>query len=61
LTDILCINETEAQIIIGLEDTIESEEQIQNAMTDLLKKCHTVIITLGGKGAAIAKSILCQS
>jgi ribokinase len=54
LTDILCINETEAQIIIGLEDTIESEEQIQNAMTDLLKKCHTVIITLGGKGAAIA-------
>jgi ribokinase len=54
LTDILCVNETEAQIIIGLEDPIESEEQIQNAMTDLLKKCHTVIITLGGKGAAIA-------
>ena len=53
-TDILCVNETEAQIILGQEDVIESEEAIEAAMEQLLKKCHTVVITLGAKGAACA-------
>ena len=54
LTDILCVNETEAQIILGQEDVIESEEAIEAAMEQLLKKCDTVVITLGAKGAACA-------
>lgn len=53
-TDILCVNESEAQIILGQETVIETEEAIQAAMNELLKKCPTVVITLGSKGAAIA-------
>ena len=47
LTDILCVNESEAQIILGREKPIETEEDIEEAMKNLLKKCHTIIITLG--------------
>ena len=54
LTDILCVNESEAQTILGQEEVIETEEAIQEAMKELLKLCCTVIITLGSKGAAIA-------
>jgi len=54
LTDILCVNESEAQIILGREKPIETEEDIEEAMKNLLKKCHTIIITLGEKGAAVA-------
>merc|ERR1711997_1211622 len=50
LTDILCVNESGAQIILGREKPIETEEDMEN----LLKKCHTIIITLGEKGAAVA-------
>merc|ERR1712241_255197 len=54
LTDILCVNESEAQIILGRGKPIETEENIEEAMKNLLKKCHTIIITLGEKGAAVA-------
>lgn len=54
LTDILCVNESEAQIILRQDEVIETEEAIQEAMKGLLKLCCTVIITLGSKGAAIA-------
>ena len=53
-TDILCVNETEAQLILGQENPIETEADIENAMNLLLLKCPTIVITLGGKGAAIA-------
>merc|ERR1711983_452992 len=53
LTDILCVNESEAQIILGQEEPIETQETIENAMKLLLKKCHTIVITLGSKGAAV--------
>jgi len=53
-TDILCVNETEAQIILGQEDEIETETDIENAMNLLLVKCQIIVITLGSKGAAIA-------
>ena len=35
-------------------DAFESDEEIETVMTILLKKCPTVIITLGKKGAAYA-------
>ena len=57
LTDILCVNETEAMIFAGYEnasDTFESDEEIEAVIEILLKKCPTVIITLGKKGAAYA-------
>ena len=41
------MNESEAQIILGREKPIETEEDIEEAMKNLLKKCHTIIITLG--------------
>ena len=47
------MNESEAQIILGQEEPIETQETIENAMTLLLKKCHTIVITLGSKGAAV--------
>lgn len=53
-TDILCVNETEAQIILGKDDPIETEVDIEQAMSLLLLKCPTIVITLGSKGAAIA-------
>ena len=47
MTDILCVNESEAQIILGREEPIETENDIEDAMKKLLKKCQTIIITLG--------------
>ena len=57
MTDILCVNETEAMIFAGYEnasDTFDSDKEIEAVMEILLKKCPTVIITLGKKGAAYA-------
>ena len=57
LTDILCVNETEAMIFAGYKtalDTFASEKEIENVMKILLTKCKLVIITLGAKGAAYA-------
>ena len=47
MTDILCVNETEAQLITRRENAIETESEIKEAMGDLLKLCPTVVITLG--------------
>ena len=47
MTDILCVNESEAQIILGREEPIDTENDIEEAMKKLLKKCQTIIITLG--------------
>ena len=47
MTDILCVNESEAQIILGREEPIETENDIEEAMKKLLKKCQIIIITLG--------------
>ena len=47
MTDILCVNESEAQIILRREESIETENDIEEAMKKLLKKCQTIIITLG--------------
>ena len=57
MTDILCVNETEAMIFAGYEnasDSFSSEKEIENVLEILLKKCETVIITLGKNGAAFA-------
>ena len=57
MTDILCVNETEAMIFAGYEnatDAFDSDTEIKAVMEILLKKCPTVIITLGKKGAAYA-------
>ena len=57
MTDILCVNETEAMIFAGYEnaaDAFESDKEIEAVIAILLKKCPTVIITLGKKGAAYA-------
>ena len=57
LTDILCVNETEAMIFAGYKtalDTFASEKEIEGVMKILLTKCKLVIITLGAKGAAYA-------
>ena len=40
MTDILCVNESEAQIILGREEPIETENDIEDAMKKLLKKCQ---------------------
>lgn len=53
LTDILCVNETEASRITGLKVTNKAEYQAAaNAL--LAKGCKTVIITLGDQGACFA-------
>ena len=57
LTDILCVNETEAMIFADYEnelDTFSSDKEIENVLKILLNKCPNVIITLGEKGAAYA-------
>lgn len=46
-TDILCVNESEAQIILGQEDPIETEADIEKGMNLLLLKCPIIVITLG--------------
>lgn len=54
MTDILCVNETEAQLILGQDEPLENPESIEEAMELLLLKCHTIVVTLGSKGAALA-------
>ena len=56
LTDILCVNETEAMIFAGHEKALDCNnvKEIENLFKTLLQKCPTVIITLGDKGAAYA-------
>ncbi|CAN8022347.1 unnamed protein product [Ixodes persulcatus] len=50
LTDILCVNETEAGQLTGFK--VHSKETFQQAAEALLLKgCNTVIITLGEQGA----------
>ena len=41
------MNESEAQIILGQEDPIETEGDIEKAMNLLLLKCPIIVITLG--------------
>ena len=57
MTDILCVNETEAMIFAGYENALDSfntDKEIENVLEVLLKKSETVIITLGKNGAAYA-------
>ena len=51
-TDILCVNETEAEIMTGLP--VQSLDEVRIGCNALLEKCPTVIITLGAKGAMFA-------
>uniref|UniRef100_A0A1E1X9C4 Ribokinase n=1 Tax=Amblyomma aureolatum TaxID=187763 RepID=A0A1E1X9C4_9ACAR len=53
LTDILCVNETEASRITGLKVTNKAEYQAA-ADALLAKGCKTVIITLGDQGACFS-------
>ena len=41
------MNESEAQIILGQEDPIETEADIEKGMNLLLLKCPIIVITLG--------------
>lgn len=55
LTDILCVNETEASLATGLNVT--NRDEFQAAANKLLTKgCKTVIITLGDQGACFCTS-----
>jgi ribokinase len=53
LTDILCVNETEAEITSG-GMPVQTMEEIKVACKALLDKCPTVIVTVGAKGAVYA-------
>lgn len=55
LTDILCVNETEASKLTGLKVTNKTECQAA-AKALLAKGCHTVIITAGDQGACFCTS-----
>lgn len=48
-TDILCVNESEAEIMCSLP--VVTVEQAQTACTKLVSLCPTVIITIGARGA----------
>ena len=51
LTDVLCVNETEAELITGVpEDSQQTDKTIQL----LLEKVPKIILTLGDKGAMYA-------
>lgn len=55
LTDILCVNETEASLATGLKVT--NKEDFQAVANKLLTKgCKTVVITLGEQGACYCTS-----
>eukprot|EP00095_Tigriopus_kingsejongensis_P001235 maker-scaffold160_size295910-snap-gene-1.42 protein:Tk01235 transcript:maker-scaffold160_size295910-snap-gene-1.42-mRNA-1 annotation:"ribokinase isoform x1" len=51
-TDILCVNESEAEILTSLPVT--SLEEVKEACCTLLNHCPTVIITIGARGAVFA-------
>ncbi|XP_011310075.1 ribokinase [Fopius arisanus] len=54
--DIFCVNETEAELMTGIERL--TLENAQSALNILFKKgCNTVIITLGASGAVFATKI----
>lgn len=55
MTDILCVNESEAEIIVDLNRPMSTDKDIEYVMGELLKKCPTVIITLGSQGAVIGQ------
>ncbi|KAF3420185.1 hypothetical protein E2986_05712 [Frieseomelitta varia] len=53
LCDIFCVNETEMEVITGVQP--QGSSSIQQAIVKLLDKgCNTVIITLGEQGAVYA-------
>ena len=53
LTDVLIVNETEAEIITGLKMSSNSDDQvIDQMMTRLVQRVPSVVMTLGDKGAA---------
>ena len=55
LTDVLIVNETEAEIITGLKMTSNKDEvAIENMILELTKVVPEVIMTLGDKGATFA-------
>ena len=51
-TDILCVNETEAEILTGLP--VESLDEIRVSCQKLLEKCPVAIVTCGSRGAVFA-------
>lgn len=51
--DILCLNETESEIITGLTVTSVDEARIVTSVL-LERGCQTVIVTLGAQGAVYA-------
>lgn len=52
-TDILCVNESEAEILTGLEPgSLRTGDDVTAVVRDLLSRCPSVIVTLGSKGAA---------
>lgn len=51
--DIICLNETESEIITGL--TVTSVDEAKAVTSILLEQgCRTVIVTLGAQGAVFA-------
>ena len=51
--DIICLNETESEIITGL--TVTSVDEAKAVTSILLERgCRTVIVTLGAQGAVFA-------
>ena len=54
-TDVLIVNETEAEIITGLRMTSNTDEAaIESMILELTKVVPEVIMTLGDKGATFA-------
>ncbi|KAK9305986.1 hypothetical protein QLX08_003216 [Tetragonisca angustula] len=53
LCDIFCVNETEMEVITGVQ--LQGSSSMQQAIVKLLDKgCNTVIVTLGEQGAVYA-------
>lgn len=51
--DVICLNETESEIVTGL--TVTSVDEAKAVTSILLERgCRTVIITLGAQGAVFA-------
>ncbi len=53
LTDILCVNETEAEIMTG-GMPVTTLDEMKAACKALLKHCPTIIVTIGSQGAIYA-------
>lgn len=52
-TDILCVNETEAEIITGRTTPMTTDADIEEVSKQLIEKCPTVVLTLGSKGSVL--------